>query len=191
MSTIINEDTRHDAGVPHTPSTRLKFLEDLSGYRVHHDDIDPRGYNVKLRSGKSIGQVEGLLADTSAKVVRYLEVEVDDDVITRHNSSLYDRNDRHALVPIGIAHIDEDSKSVILAGISTDQIVDYPRFRKDRGYTSRYELDTNDYLSGFHDFGSTYNRELYSTDVHRGSDRLDDAFYDSDFYSTRSSRSTR
>ncbi len=197
MSTIINENTRdertnrtNDRDNTHTRNERLKFLDNLSGYKVHHDDVDPRGYSVKLRSGETIGEVEGLLADTDAELVRYVEVEVDDDVINRYDRDDYNDDDRHALIPVGLVHIDRSSNSVTISGVTNDQIVNYPRFRKDQGYSTRYEIDTNDYLAGFHEYGNSYNRDRYSNSDYRTSNRLDDEFYSSDFYTTRAGRQT-
>ncbi|NJB85145.1 hypothetical protein GGR26_000890 [Lewinella marina] len=190
MSTIVNDPNTRENGHARTNNSRLKFLDDLSGYKVHHDDVDPRGYTVKLPSGESIGEVEGLLADTQAKLVRYVEVEIDDDIINRHERGLYTDQDRHALIPVGLIHIDKSSRSVTVSGVGYDHFTDYPRSQRDKGYSTGYEIDTNDYLSGFHDYGSSYNRDRYSSDTHRNADRLDDDFYTSDFYATRSSRNT-
>ena len=130
MSTIINDtgDTRNDIENPRndTKNSRLKFLEDLSGYKVHHDDVDPRGYTVKLNSGETIGEVEGLLADTSADLVRYVEVEIEDDVIKRHTSDRYTEEDRHALIPVGLVHLNSASNTATLLGLTFDHLVDYP-----------------------------------------------------------------
>ena len=193
MSTIINdtgdtrkntENTRNDTDNMRndTENTRLKFLEDLSGYKVHHDDVDPRGYTVKLNSGENIGEVEGLLADTSANLVRYVEVEIEDDVIKRYTSDRYTEEDRHALIPVGLVHLNSSSDTATLLGLTFDNLVDYPRFQKSKGYTTRYEVDTNDYLSDFHEYGNSYDRDRFSTNEYRNSDTLDDDFYTSDFY---------
>ncbi|PPK86267.1 hypothetical protein CLV84_3190 [Neolewinella xylanilytica] len=197
MSTIVNENTRNDRdrntgdrNDTHTRNTKLKFLDNLSGYKVHHDDVDPRGYTVKLPSGETVGEVEGLLADVDAKMVRYVEIEIDDDIINRYDRGRYTEEDRHALIPVGLVHIDTKSNSVTLSGLENDHMTNYPRFRKDRGYSTRYEIDTNDYLSGFHDYGNSYDRNRFSTDEYRRADRLDDDFYTSDFYATRASRQT-
>ncbi len=189
MSTIINDpDTRNNnAG---QKNSRLKFLDDLSGYKVHHDDVDPSGYNVKLTSGENIGEVEGLLADTTAEIVRYIEVEIDEEVVNRHEGGMYDTEDRHALIPVGLIRIDKDDRSVIISGVAYDHLIDYPRFRKHHGYSTGYEIDTNNYLSGFHEYGNTYDRDRYSTDAYREAGMLDDAFYTSDFYTNRASRSS-
>lgn len=194
MSTIVNDNNRNrtveNRDDNYTRNNRLKFLDDLSGYKVHHDDVDPRGYSVKLRTGETIGEVEGLLADVDARLVRYIEVDIDDSIIDRYNRETYTDDDRHALIPVGLVHIDSGTNSIVVSGITNDQIVEYPRFNKNRGYSTRYEIETNDYLSGFHEYGSSYDRNRYSTDEYRRADRLDDDFYTSDFYATRASRQT-
>ena len=184
MSTTINDNPARDG----RRNGGLQFLDDISGYRVHHDDIDPRGYVVKLNSGETVGEVEGLLADVSARVVRYVEVEMDRDVIDRHERGLYGTDDRHALLPVGLIHIDRENRTVTLNGVAYDHLTDYPRFDRKHGYTTGHELDTADYLAGFHEYGATYDRERYATPTYRDADRLDDEFYTSDFYGTRSTR---
>lgn len=186
MSTIItdnNNTTQPDRPNRGTVNSRLQFLEDLEDYQVHHDDIDPRGYTVKSASGDTIGEVEGLLADVAAKRVRYVEVEIEDDVITRHTGDRYTEADRHALIPAGLVDIDTDNNSVTLLGLSLDQLVDYPRFERQHGYTTGYEIDANDYLSDFHEYGSKYDRKRYSTDAYRSGSTLEDGFYNTGLYS--------
>jgi hypothetical protein len=81
--------------------------------------------------------------------------------------------------------IDAGSNRVGLRGLTMDHLVDYPRFRKDKGYTTHYEIDTNDYLADFHDYGNTYDRNRYSTDEYRRANELDNNFYSSRFYTTQ------
>ena len=191
MSTIIKDDNTQSVNTPNatdrvttrgTVNKRLRFLDQLADYKVHHDDIDIRGYSVVLAGGETIGEVEGLLADTTAELVRYVEVEIEDDVIGRHTAGRYTDEDKHALVPIGLVRIDASSNTITLMGLSFDHLVDYPRYRRDHGYTTGYEIDTNDYLADFHEHGSSYDRNRFSTAEHRSADTLDDAFYTSGFY---------
>jgi len=161
---------------------KLEFVEDLSDYKIHHDDTDIRDFDVKLTSGEVVGEVEGLLADVAAKRIRYVEIEIEDDVINRHTLGHYSEDDRHVLIPIGLVTIDKTAQTVLINGIGFDHMVNYPRYRRDVGYTTAYELDTNNYLADFHEYGSTYNRETYDTNFYRKSDSIDDAFYTSKFY---------
>ncbi len=178
-----------DTSLQPTRNKSLKFLDNLSGYQVHHDDVDPRGYTVRLDTGESIGEVEGLLADVNAKLVRYIEVEVDAELRGRHTDGHYTDDDQHALIPVGVVRIDREKNAVYVSDMLVQDLINYPRFNRDNGYTTDYEIRTNDYLSDVHDSGSSYNRERYSTDEYRRADRLEDDFYDTDLYNSRRQRS--
>ncbi len=174
-----------DTSTQRNRNKNLKFLDDLSGYTVHHDDVDPRGYTVRLDTGEDVGEVEGLLADVNANLVRYIEVEIDEEIRQRHTSNRYTNEDRHALIPVGVVRLDKDKKSVHVSGLVLNDLTDYPRFNRENGYTTDYEISTNDYLADLHDHGSSYDRERYSTDEYRRADQLDDKFYDTDLYNSR------
>lgn len=177
-----------DTSIQSTRNKNLQFLDDLSGYQVHHDDVDPRGYAMRLDSGESIGEVEGLLADVHANLVRYIEVEIDPDVRGRHTAGHYTDADQHALIPVGLVRIDRDKREVFASGMLIQDLIDYPRFTRENGYTTDYEIRTNEFLSGVHGSGSTYNQERYSTDEYRRADRLEDDFYNTDLYDSRRQR---
>lgn len=177
MSSIISRTRNED----------LKFVDNLDDYKVHHDDVDIRDFDVKLSTGETIGEVEGLLADVSAELVRYVEIEVEEDVINRHISGKYTADDRHVLIPIGLVTINEADKTITVNGIGLEHMFDFPRYNRNNetGYTTSYELDVNNYLSGFHEFGPSYNRGLYDTPTYRSSSRFDRDFYASKFYANR------
>lgn len=158
----------------------LHFVSDLSKYKVHHEDIDPRGFDLLLDSGERIGKVEGLLADTSAQQVRYLEIAVEDELINLNNTELYSHEDRHLLVPIGIIRLEPSQSNAVISGLVYQDLVGYPRFNRTGGYSTRYEIDTNDYLSSRHVYGKDYRRTIYSNDDFRNREHLD-----ADFYNTR------
>ena len=174
MSTIITNPVNKN----------LKFVDNLSDYDVHHEDTDIRDYNVVDASGAIIGEVEGLLADVSARLVRYAEIEIEDDVIERHRGDGYDAEDRNLLIPIGLVQIN-DNKTVTVRGINMDRFLGYPRFNRKLGYTTAYEIDTNDYLSDFHEYRASYKKNRYSNDKYRSMDTLEDNFYNTDFYTRR------
>ncbi len=191
MSTIINSktggsDVNHNGtGVVYngsgTRNKNLKFVDNLAEYQVHHNDTDIRGYNVRLASGETIGEVEGLLADVPTRLVRYAEVELTDDVINGHTAGHYTEEDRHVLIPIGLVEINDD-RTVSILGIGLDQMVDYPRYNRVNGYTTNYEMTTNQYLGGFHDYRDEKVLATFSDEKYRQADSLDDTFYSSKFY---------
>ena len=171
--------------VTNTRNKNLKFVDNLSDYKVHHDDTDIRGFKVRSSTGEIIGEVEGLLADVPAKLVRYVEIEVEDDVIERHTLGKYSADDKHVLVPIGLVNINSD-KTVDLYGIGLQHFIDYPRYNRSYGYTTQYEADTNDYLINFHEYGQTAEMSNLRNGIRDGKfsqrDTFDDSFYASSFY---------
>jgi uncharacterized protein (TIGR02271 family) len=58
----------------------LRPLGELDSYSIEKGDPDPRGYQVTSHDGRRIGRVEDLIVDTSAMKVRYLLVDLADDV---------------------------------------------------------------------------------------------------------------
>lgn len=186
MSVIINNnfEPRSTAANPGVRNKNLAFVDNLDDYKVHHDDTDIRGFTVKLTTGESIGEVEGLLADVNAKLVRYAEIEIDDEFISK-NTGTYTDDDRNVLLPIGLVTVDNDERSVTLNGIGFEHMVGYPRFNRSNGYTTTYELDTNHYLADFHEYGSKFDRNMFGYDRYSQRDTFDDTFYASSFYTGR------
>jgi uncharacterized protein (TIGR02271 family) len=85
----------------------LARLDELNDYKVADDDPDVRGWVVKTRDGLAAGRVDGLIVDTDAMKVCYLDVELD-------RSSLKLKEDRHVLIPIVGARLDESNDDVLL-----------------------------------------------------------------------------
>lgn len=189
MSTII---TQSETDVARNTSTNsisegvcnksLKFVDNIDDYKVHDNDVDIRGFTVKLLTGEVIGQVEGLLADVSAKLVRYVEIEVEDDIVDRYTADLYNDEDRNILIPIGLITIDSNKKTIFVNGVGVEDMINYPRFNRTKGYTTNYEIETNNFLSDFHEFGNTYRRSIFDTKRYRQRDTFDESFYASKFY---------
>lgn len=103
---------------------RLARLEDLDDYQVVDGEPDPRGWNVKTADGTRVGRVDSLVADTAAMQVRYLDVELD-------RKALRLDEDRHVLVPIGDARLDDDEDDVRLLSTTPAQLLAMPPYRAD------------------------------------------------------------
>ena len=97
---------------------RIARLSDLSDWELKDGEPDVRGWEVVTDRGQHVGEVHELLADPSARRVRYLEVEVD----TREGGL-----ERSIAFPIGSARIEEDSRRVRLAATQTPS-ADLPRY---------------------------------------------------------------
>lgn len=150
---------------------RVVPLDQLDDFEVAEGDPDVRGWEVLSADGRRIGEVDNLLIDTGAMKVRYLDVDLEDDVAAGE--------DRHILVPIGYARLDESEDQVFVDALSSTDLNTMPVY--DHGPISR-EYETS--LRGH------FDRNFNTTGTATGSDFYASDLYDSDrFYSSR--RGTR
>jgi photosynthetic reaction center H subunit len=101
-------------------TARLATLDELDDFAVAEGDPDPRGWEVVVADGLVIGTIDQLIVDTSAMKVRYLECDVDESALG------IDEWDRHVLIPVGYARLDESGKRVIVDAISADDVARMP-----------------------------------------------------------------
>lgn len=121
---------------------RVVPLDQLSDFKVADGDPDVRGWEVVASDGRKIGEVEQLLIDRTAMKVRYLDVDLDNDLLEN------DR-DRHILVPIGYARLDEGSDRIMVDSLASTDVVNVPAYT--HGTINR-DYETNlrqSYDSGF------------------------------------------
>lgn len=105
-----------------TSHARLARLDDLDDYELADDEPDPRGWDVRTTDGRTIGKVDGLIAEPNIMQVRYLEVDLDRDTFGL-------QEERHVLVPIGRARLDDDRDVVTLNVGSNDMLGQLPPYR--------------------------------------------------------------
>ncbi|MFC6996251.1 PRC-barrel domain-containing protein [Rufibacter roseus] len=110
--------TSHNNG-----SGRLAALHDLTDFKVANNDLDIRGWEVIGADGQRIGVVDDLIVDRSVMKVRYLDIDVDKHLL------LPDVDTRHTVVPIGAAHLDDESDQVFLADISQESLARFPFYK--------------------------------------------------------------
>lgn len=94
--------------------TRVDSLDDVD---VADHDPDPRGWTVTGRDGSTLGTVDHLLGDTAAMKVRYLVLDVDDELVD---------TDRKVLIPVGHATLDEDDERVRVPALDRTSVGDCP-----------------------------------------------------------------
>jgi hypothetical protein len=125
---------RTDAAVDRSASGgQLGRLDDLDDYEIADGEPDPRGWEVRAADGRRVGKVDDLIADTGTMQVRYLDIELD-------RKELDLKEDRHVLVPIGRARLDDDRDAVILNVASGSVLSQLPAFQHgavDRDYEQR------------------------------------------------------
>jgi sporulation protein YlmC with PRC-barrel domain len=107
---------------------RVVPLGQLDDYKVAEGDPDVRGWEVLASDGRKIGEVDELLVDTNAMKVRYLDVDVEDGVIG-------DGMDRHVLIPIGYARLEQERDRVMVDGLSSTDLHALPAY--DQGPLTR------------------------------------------------------
>lgn len=146
---------------------RIIPLEDLDDFKVADGDPDVRGWDVVTADGRRVGGVDDLLIDREAMKVRYLDVEVDDDLLTEDT-------DRHILVPIGYARLDEESDRIFVDQLNAATLSQIPEYRVG-GLTRDYETSLHGYFAT--DAATTatdrdfYDHPSYSTERFYGTRR--------------------
>lgn len=105
---------------------RVVPLGQLDDFKVADGDPDVRGWEVLASDGRKIGEVDELLVDTAAMKVRYLDVDVE---------STGGGHDRHVLIPIGYARLDESHDRVMLDALASSELGGIPSY--DQGPLTR------------------------------------------------------
>lgn len=152
--------------------TGLIRLKDMKGYKVAKGDSDVRGWNVLGSNNDKIGKVKELIIDPELMKVRYLDIKVIDDLIIDNS------DERHLLIPIGVAVLDEDDDNVLLPTLDSNMVAKLPQVTGD-SVTRDYEHTLLTALS------SDFNPELYSNERFYDHSNFDDTR----FYSSRRGRS--
>lgn len=102
--------------------SQLSRLSDMNDYEVSDRDPDVRGWKVYSAEGIKFGKVEELIVDPEAMKVRYLDIEVDEGVegVT---------DERHLLIPIGVASLDEKEDKVFIRTVQTVSLLKTPPYK--------------------------------------------------------------
>lgn len=113
----------------------LRRLGDLSDFKVASDDPDVRGWGIRTRDGREIGEIEELIVDPEARKVRYLEVALDRD-------SLGLRDEKHVSIPIESVDINQRDRAVTVSGLSREAIAAMPASQYSTGHAGILGRDT-------------------------------------------------
>jgi hypothetical protein len=160
-------------------------LDELSGYTVAENYSDVRGWDVKDANDRTVGKVDHLLVNKTAKRVVYLDVEVDESVIeVGHNTYqnlvsdgvhqfLNKDGENHLIIPIGMAVIDEKNKLINTNQIDSSTFAKAKRFRKGDIIDFEYELNVVRHYRGDNSVQSLnavdefYDREEFNNTFHK------------------------
>lgn len=100
---------------------RVVPLKDAREFRLPKDAPNPRGWEVFGADNERVGVVEGLLVDPSQMRVRYLDVDVAEDLFLL-------REDRHVVVPMEFVELRERGKDVWVKGLTAREIALLPAY---------------------------------------------------------------
>lgn len=143
---------------------RIIPLDELNDFKVAEGDPDVRGWDVLSADGRKIGEVDNLLVDTAAMKVRYLDVDIDEEVMGA--------KDRHVLIPIGYARLDEDDDRIFVDTLTSASLRQIPEYRHDI-LTPEYESSLRSHfgsgtatpsVTGAAAAGDFYADDLYDAD---------------------------
>lgn len=130
----------------------LYYLEELSDYKVKDSDKDVRGWEVKDKEGRVIGNVDNLLVSKSAKRVVYLDIEVDDSIIEANHKPyskkatdgaheyINEDGENHLILPIGLTHLNLESEIVFTKSIDHKTFAETKRIKKGETIDRDYEI---------------------------------------------------
>ncbi len=137
----------------------LRRLRDLTDFEVADSSSDVRGWSVRGGDGKKFGDVAELIVEEDALKVRYLDVELD-------ASLNIDKHERHILIPVGVAALDEEGDNVFVPSLTLDSVLDYPPYAEFQ-ITREYEeamLRALKLPLPEHGTGSFYEQSSFSED---------------------------
>ena len=103
-------------------NSRLQKLSH-SDFEIADGEPNIKGWDVKDAQGRYIGEVDELLFDQQSMKVRYIVVDLDDNEL--------DLEDRHVLIPIGMAELIEKGDDVLLPNVTAAQLAALPEYKED------------------------------------------------------------
>lgn len=142
---------------------RIVPLSEAPDFKVAEGDPDVRSWEVWSADGRRVGKVDELLVDLQARKVRYLDVDVERSA-----------GDRHVLVPIGYARLDEERDRVNIASLTGSDLEAFPAFtrgRVDPDQESKLRRHLDPRFTGPAAGQDLYDSELYDDSGFFGSRR--------------------
>ena len=109
------------APIPPAEGMHLRRLRDLAEFEVADGSPDVRGWSVRGADGQKFGEVAELIVEEDALKVRYLDIELSSNL--RIN-----KNERHILLPIGVAALDEEGDNVFVPALTMESVLEYPPY---------------------------------------------------------------
>ncbi|SDB46139.1 PRC-barrel domain-containing protein [Flavobacteriaceae bacterium MAR_2010_188] len=130
----------------------LHNLDELSDYKVADGYPNVKGWSVKDKDNRVIGEVENLLVNLEAQRVVYLDVEVDKTILDAnydpYSSSAHSEvrefinkdGENHVIIPIGLVDINEAQKFVYTQTVDHRTFAETKRYRQGSDINRNYEV---------------------------------------------------
>lgn len=111
----------HDWRAPASGEARVVPLTEAKDFRLEKGAPDLRGWNVFGSDGERVGVVSQLLVDPGAMKIRYLDIDVHEDLFRL-------KDDRHVVVPLEHVDLRERGKDVWVEGLPAASIALLPAY---------------------------------------------------------------
>lgn len=96
-------------------------LSEAKGFKLAGDASDLRGWTVFGADGERAGTVSGMIVDPAAMKVRYLDVDLADDLYLL-------ADDRHVLVPLEVVELKERGQDALIDGLAARDLARLPAY---------------------------------------------------------------
>jgi sporulation protein YlmC with PRC-barrel domain len=108
-----------DLEVPN--ESRVVPLSEARSFKLESGAPDPKGWNVFGSDGERLGTVHQLLVDPAALKIRFLDVDLLDDLFLL-------RDDRHVLVPLEHVELKERGNDAWVRGLTAREVAALPAY---------------------------------------------------------------
>lgn len=122
---------------------RIQYLKEIN--TPSFDTPKIQQWDVVDSFERHVGKVDDILIDTKDETIRYIDVELDDNVANQKNELFKNPNVKeikdtiHMLVPIGTVRMDKENKRLISDEINQNIIDRGPLHRRGDKITPEYE----------------------------------------------------
>lgn len=112
---------RRDPPEEEPGESRIVPLEDAKGFKVEGGAPDLRGWTVFGSDGERVGTVAGLLVDPASLKIRYIDVDLLDDLFLLGD-------DRHVLVPLEHVDLKERGNDAWVRRLTGAEVARFPAY---------------------------------------------------------------
>ncbi len=106
---------------PAPGEARIVPLKSARDFKLAKGDPDVRGWNVFGADGERVGTVSEMLVDPAALKIRYLDVDILEDLFTL-------KEDRHVLIPLEEVELRERGNDVWLKHLPAEAVARLPAY---------------------------------------------------------------